>query len=68
MIPSVEDIQDALKLGRITQREAEERLFLIRLVERNFRASLSSPAPVATASLTADPDAILASAEDALMA
>ena len=68
MIPSVEDIQDALKLGRITQREAEDRLFLIRLVERDFRASLSPPALVATASLTTDPNAILVPTEDALMA
>lgn len=68
MIPSVEDTQEALKLGHITQREAEDRLFLIRLVERDFRASLSPPAPVATASLTADRDAILTPTEDALMA
>lgn len=68
MIPSVEDIHEALRLGRIIAREADEQLFLIELVERDFRASLSPCPCVATLTTSSDLETPLTPARDTLCA
>jgi hypothetical protein len=68
MIPSVAEIQEALNQGRITERQAEERFFLISLVERDFHASRSIPTRAATRLTLKDRYATLTPAEDALIA
>lgn len=39
MIPEIKAIQDRLAFGLITEREAEELYFLIKLVDRDYRLS-----------------------------
>lgn len=46
MIPELQTIQANVALGLITEREAEELCFLIKLVNRDYQLSASEPTGV----------------------